>query len=759
MTKLSKDEMQLFTNSDINVYIGFSDLSEDEYEEEKKRIHQLKLRPTSPNNKLPIEDMISQDENNILCDSNKENTNIHLSKKCKSLRKQDNLKIKKENNTSTENININNKEINNSNENIETPNDNGTYFTLSNGTKVNINRNLMLEIVMYEQFPEINYTTTSNESFIISNFISNAKISKTLFTLKSLIEILQYQTHFTSISQDNITLTNNIQIKKTNKSYINELITISLTNYPSLYISLQQLIPSQYLPKSQNDILKYSPIDISGINIPRLIICPYNTNINNCFNDCNETQFKRIIINFGPGELIHFILKKETINHLHLNLNTILTKSEEELITLLNTQHIEYIYCIQKKGDIVIIEPGVVHIPITGQSNYKNTIIVHWCQIINKLNDIEIALQYQQRYPLFNVIPLYISFTKMINNEILLNSEIDINMIKTLHKELTPYLNEYNDIKKHLDFMITNKISKYKQPLNSNINFCDYCNKEIYNYYNISTISDVNDENVSLQVHQCLNCYIQNYEYLLGTTKNILIYKFTEGEINLLFERMNLVISNKKNNLVSIPQIQQCFENIQGDIFNNDLLMSIEKVNMYLYENVYIDDYGDVDMVSRFLVPSQNNYDEDKNALIINGINNKYISHYTEFENVFGCNRRFSPINCNSRKINNENEFEMNDESCDKYKKGNKNLFENLLKYNLKQRNEVGNEVLKENNIKNNRGNINDNGNINLLCKGKSFFEMIKQSKKLFGNGANENNYNKRIHENIVKKIYEFDDL
>jgi hypothetical protein len=222
---------------------------------------------------------------------------------------------------------------------------------------------------------------------------------------------------------------------------------------------------------------------------------------------------------------------------------------------------------------------------------------------------------------------------------------------------------------------------------------------------------------------------------------------------------MNLVISNKKNNLVSIPQIQQCFENIQGDVFNNDLLMSIEKVNMYLYENVYIDDYGDVDMVSRFLVPSQNNYDEDKNALIINGINNKYISHYTEFENVFGCNRRFSPINCNSRKINNENEFEMNDESCDKYKKGNKNLFENLLRYSLKQRNEVGNEVLKENSIKNNRGNINDNGNISSLCKGKSFFEMIKQSKKLFGNGSNENNYSKKIHENIVKKIYEFDDL
>ena len=52
--------------------------------------------------------MISQDENNILCDSNKENTNIQISKKIKSFRKQNNLKIKKENNTPTENININN---------------------------------------------------------------------------------------------------------------------------------------------------------------------------------------------------------------------------------------------------------------------------------------------------------------------------------------------------------------------------------------------------------------------------------------------------------------------------------------------------------------------------------------------------------------------------------------------------------------------------------------------------------------------------
>ena len=223
MTKLSKDEMQLFTDSDINVYIGFSDLSEDEYEEEKKRIHQLthNIKPilTNSKNELPTEEMKSQHENKILYDSNKENTNVQISKKRKSLRKQNNLKIKKENNIPTENTN--NKEIKHSNENIEITNDNGTYFTLSNGTKVNIKLDLMLELVMYEKFPEINYTTTPNESFIISNFIPNTKISKTPFTFKSLIEILQNQTHFTSIPQHNISPTNNVQLQKTNKSYMN----------------------------------------------------------------------------------------------------------------------------------------------------------------------------------------------------------------------------------------------------------------------------------------------------------------------------------------------------------------------------------------------------------------------------------------------------------------------------------------------------------------------------------------------------------
>ena len=38
MSKLSKEEFAKFKNTEINVYIGFSDLSEDEYEYEKRRL-------------------------------------------------------------------------------------------------------------------------------------------------------------------------------------------------------------------------------------------------------------------------------------------------------------------------------------------------------------------------------------------------------------------------------------------------------------------------------------------------------------------------------------------------------------------------------------------------------------------------------------------------------------------------------------------------------------------------------------------------
>ena len=766
MSKITKDEMMFFTNPDINIYIGFSDLSEDEYEQEKKRINysmhslhkhlnerelsqgkkhkKLKKQTTSIENEIDINEEIDIQLTSV---SKHKKQNEYLEQNIKHERKKQNISLQDDNHIN---------------------NDTSNFFTLSNGIKIKFKQNLLKNITTYTTFPESlsksnNLHTSHEDSFTVPNCVPHSTISKSPFYYQSIMHLLQTQSEYTSITD---TTSHNINTNDiiSNTNSTTDIIFLSLNNHPLLFSSLHNIIPLQCRPKSQHDLLKYSPIDISGINIPRLIISPHNTNLTNCFYDCNCTQFKRIFINFGPGDLIHFTLRKENINNFHLNLDNLLTKNEEELISFFNSKHIEFTYHIQHKGDITLIENGVIHIPITAYSTYDTTIIAHWSYFTNQLRDIETALKHQQTFPSLNTVPLYITLTKMINTEMITNEQLDINIIKTIHRELTPYLNEHNDIKKHYDFMITNKISQYQQPLNSNITFCDHCQNEIYNYYNISMIS--NNGNETLRVIHCLSCYIRNYECLSGNTKGILLYKFTEDEINTLFERMNLIISNKKHNALSlINQNQQCFDIIKGDNFDYTVLSSIDKVNDYLYENVYNNDYGDVDMISRFLIPNRECIDEKNSVLNIKTkLGEKEVSHYIEYENIIEDGNRFSPMN-HPRRLGNEYEMVLNSNlhtqrksDYHSTKKSNKSLFESLLRNNKKGMNDVNDNGIE--NVQQNGMNNMKNGSIYSLYKGRSFMEMLQQKKKL--NGSNANGMKELVKDNKkvnAKKIYEFDEI
>ena len=786
MTKITKDEMKFFTNPDINIYIGFSDLSEDEYEQEKKRINysthnlhkhptereqvssqskkqkKLKKQTTSIENEIDINEeidiqLLSSPKHNVKQERKKPNTAIH-------------------------------------DDSVYNDNDNTNFFTLSTGIQIKCNSNLIKNITTYTTFPEslskskntspTTTTTTSlyEDSFTVPNCIPHTTISKSPFDYQSIMHLLQSQNEYTSITDTSSSIinTNNIISTASTSLTTSDIVFLSLNNHPLLFSSLHNIIPLQCRPKSQHDMLKHSPLDISGINIPRLIISPHNTNLTHCFYDCTYTQFKRIFINFGPCDIIHFTLRKEHINNYHLNLNTLLTKSEEDLITFFNARNIEFTYHIQRKGDITLIEAGVIHIPLTAYSVHNTSILAHWAFFPNQLRDIEIALKHQQTSPSLNMVPLYITLTKMINTEMITNTHVDISVIKTIHRELTPYLNEHNDIKKYYEFMITNKISLYQQPSTSNIAFCDYCQNEIYNYYNISAFSVSTTE--TIKVIHCLTCYIRHYEHLSGNTKDILLYKFTEDDINNLFERMNLLISNKKHNALSN---QQCFDIIKGDNFDYTALTAVDKVNAYVYENVYNNDYGDVDMISRFLIPNREYADDKSSVLNIktkNGENE--VSHYIEYENIIEDVKRFSPLNQPRRLGHNEYETVLMNSNLHTQrksegnygmstKKSNKSLFESLLRSNNNNTNKKGNDV-NDSGIENVQQNgMNNNNNMkgcsSSLYKGRSFMEMLiqqqqqKNKRMLNGNaGMKEfiimNDTNER-NRNGVRKVYDFDEI
>ena len=138
MTKITKDEMMFFTNTNINIYIGFSDLSKDEYEQEKKRInysiHNLHKHPTereqaSQNKKQKkLKKQATSIENEI--DINEE-IDIQLLSSPKHNVKQE----RKKPNTSIHDDSAYNDNDNNTN-----------FFTLSTGIKIKCNSNLIKNI-------------------------------------------------------------------------------------------------------------------------------------------------------------------------------------------------------------------------------------------------------------------------------------------------------------------------------------------------------------------------------------------------------------------------------------------------------------------------------------------------------------------------------------------------------------------------------------------------------------------------------------
>jgi hypothetical protein len=240
-----------------------------------------------------------------------------------------------------------------------------------------------------------------------------------------------------------------------------------------------------------------------------------------------------------------------------------------------------------------------------------------------------------------------------------------------------------------------------------------------------------------------------------------------------------------------INQNQQCFDVIKGDNCDYTALTAVDKVNAYVYENVYNNDYSDVDMISRFLIPNREYTDEKSSVLNIKTKNGeKEVSHYIEYENIIEDVKRFSPLNQPRRLANNEYETVLMNSNLHTQrksegyysmstKKSNKSLFESLLRSNTNKKgndvNDSGIENVQQNGMNNNNNN-NVKGCSLSLYKGRSFMEMLIQQQKnkrmLNGNAVNVNaTVNARMKEfiimndtternrNGVRKVYDFDEI
>lgn len=662
MSKLSKEEFSKFKNSEINVYIGFSDLSEDEYEYEKRRLFYEKDDKKEKNKKekykkendkkklnksierIPIKKEYDKKNNNLLSQKRKkENYSRSPVKSPVSPSKSIPLnKITPQNKKLIKGNNL--KEISKNNSKITSPtkikpDPLATREKQACSPKKSSlplpKETFSLPVQIVSSFPTLESKTEQHSCYLVKDFIRPQSTAKSFYEYQTLLSMIR-PLGLKHLSSNKKVFLDDVSSKYDN-SQIKNTIIVNLNNFPSHLKELKNIVPNIHYPKSKFDILKYSSTDISGINVPRLMIIPPKTSLLKCFRS-QAVQFRRYFLNFGPGTLSHIVIPKSQISPvislIPQGMST--DKFRKELID----NKITFYEFDQLEGDACVVEPGSIHYIKTGSAA---SVVTNWCIMKCELPDLVHALEQVKQ----KKIPLITLLIKMINSELFDIEEPKI--VKLCIEEITKYLAENNDINKLKDFLMREKIGVIKQIPSMNANFCDICGKEILNYYSI-----VGTEN-KYRIF-CLNCYSANYAKGIGSMEGehhkMIFYKYEEKDIDLLFKRMNYFLTNifhikdlkysGNEDIKKYMKPQECFFDIAGDEIKFDTVNKIKNEDDFVFSHPFVNEIDDVYKVSKFLIPL---VDKDQKSYKVFDYNEKTKQAYTDYENVNGEGNeaRFSP--------------------------------------------------------------------------------------------------------------------
>ena len=150
----------------------------------------------------------------------------------------------------------------------------------------------------------------------------------------------------------------------------------------------------EYFPKNEKDLLKYCPIEIPGINYPKII------NI-----ECNKKEGIYFILNISEDVIIYnYIIDNDNSNTIEsIDINNINIKS----------------YFIQNPGETLIVEPGSIHFSfIKNESlNNINCKIIYWSNsIFDNYKDLRYAINLNNDTLYF---PLVNTLIFMLNDNLL----------------------------------------------------------------------------------------------------------------------------------------------------------------------------------------------------------------------------------------------------------------------------------------------------------------------------------------------------
>lgn len=380
-----------------------------------------------------------------------------------------------------------------------------------------------------------------NDVAKVSSFLSKEMISKSSFSPKNILPILQ--THQITFSTE-----------KVNSGHFPDFPyppSINLIHSPYLN-ELRAIIPSSHYPKEGNDILRLSPYDVSGINVPSIVLLFQEMSLSYYFTQ-TEVPFRRYIMNFGAGTIRHIVVPFKIEQPLSIDFSVPLDEVGEQL----KLKGINYYDFTQSPGDVVIIEPSTYHIAKASE----DTIFATWCRCeIKNMNSFLASISFTEKIPMY---PIYI---RLANEYI---SDVGDN------KENLVYIFEIL-----LSFAKTQELSNVRyEPYTMNINFCDICKKEIFIvYYNVNG------------KHFCRVCYLE-YKERKDDRNDIpasFYLKYNISELEKLIARLKGNQSNDKEEETKRLEPQEYFINyfIRKEQYKNYGSFAYYHPNRYISNDI-----------------------------------------------------------------------------------------------------------------------------------------------------------------------------
>ena len=416
---------------------------------------------------------------------------------------------------------------------------------MRNESVPNINYKNVEENINYD-YKEIRNKCKNNSCIYISLFNYNE--------LKSIIEsysaVLQFFKKIKKEEKENIIISDQDQ----EKNLINALNEFLNHNRNNKYELFQKLKPEY------NNILNYIPGDYCGINsFGFMNICSYNGEdkikfITPFFKDKTNKyilKFRKYILNLSSfksnnddeNSIYHIIIPKNSLKKIDINFN-----EEMNINDLLNKLNCEYYFFNQKPGELLIVEPGSLHLSYYKKSENtdkqdKNYLLMFWNKMsIDSFFDY-MTLKNDCLNEGYKHFPILSMLFNLINKKIKNLSDDSIKTIREIYNEM----DSYENINKYIKEINDNNISFHKLFLN-NIDLCSICQQEIFNFYVYNNDkNEENDEKNNNNNFLCINCaYKKKY---FSIPKSIIFFKYSKDELESFVNKIFTYINKNKNDI------------------------------------------------------------------------------------------------------------------------------------------------------------------------------------------------------------------